>query len=104
MPSLPAHLQRESHVEKYFKEECEKHGALVKKIQRIRGFPDRIVYWFDGCHDAVELKRPKGGVFEPLQLSTHRKLQQRGHNVFVLNTKLMVDEYIAMRLPHWRPE
>lgn len=103
MPRLAAHLQRESHVEKYFKEQCEAHGAIVKKIQRLRGFPDRLIYWFGGVHDVVELKRPVGGVFEPLQLSTHRKLRQREHGVFVIHTKELVDAYIRIRRAYWLP-
>ena len=96
------HQIRESAVEKHLLSECNKLRALCVKNQRIRGWVDRTCYWFDGVTDLIELKRPKGGRFEPLQLRTHEKLRQRGHNVFILNTVEQVDAYIMLRRPHGR--
>lgn len=95
--------QVESWVESYLRLECEKERAWCVKIQRVATFPDRIIYWWDGVHDLVETKRPVGGRYEPGQLRTHANLRRMGHNVFVINTREQVDEYISMRKPHGRP-
>lgn len=84
-------------IEAYLLKECVKYGAVCVKVQMRRGFPDRLVYWFDGVHDLIELKRPIGGRFEPLQIPTHAKLRLRGHTVLVINTRSQVDEYIRSR-------
>lgn len=72
--------------------------ALVIKFKPYRvGWPDRNVYWPNGIHDLVELKRPKGGRYEPLQLRTHATLRKLGHSVFVLLTKEDVYKYLKRR-------
>ena len=100
--ALSEQAQRESVVEQHLRKECERLRALCVKNRSVRGWPDRTVHWFDGVTDLVETKRPKGGRFEPLQLRTHDKLRARGHSVFVLNTKQLVDEYIEQRRQHGR--
>jgi len=89
--------KRESWVESYLLEQCVLHGALCEKIRNRRGWPDREILWWVGIHDYIELKRPVGGRFEPLQLRIHAKLRQRGHCVLVINTREQVDEYIRSR-------
>lgn len=89
--------QTEDWVENYLVQQCTPLGAICLKLQRLRGWPDRVVIWFGGVIDFVELKRPKGGRFEPLQLRMHAKLRQRGHTVFVINSREQVDEYIRSR-------
>lgn len=85
----------ESSVESYFIRQV----ALVlrgeaKKFVGYRGWPDRIVVLPFGITDWVELKRPKGGRFEPLQLRTHDRLRRMGHKVFVILNRTQVDNYI----------
>lgn len=94
-------LQKESAVEKHLTDELDKLRALSTKSKK-RGWTDRTVCWFDGLVDFVETKKPRGSTFEPLQLRTHAKLRQRGHNVFVLFTVEEVDAYIELRRPHGR--
>lgn len=89
--------KRESWVETYLLNECTRHGALCVKIKALRGWPDRLIYWWEGVHDLVETKRPVGGRFEPLQTRVHAKLGQRGHSVFVINSREQVDAYIESR-------
>ena len=101
MPRDDSH-QIESWVETYLRKQCEAAGALVVKNQKRRGWPDRTIYWFFGVTDIVETKRPKGGVFEPLQLRTHEKLRARGHAVFIINTRSMVDDYVTERIQYGR--
>src|ERR1043166_2857349 len=89
--------QDESFVEEYLRKECAKWRALCKKNMRGQTWPDRTIYWWDGVSDLIETKRPKGGRFEPGQLRTISNLRRMGHNVFVINTRELVDEYIALR-------
>lgn len=55
------------------------------------GIPDRLVLLPGGIVAFFELKRPKGGRFEPLQERWHAKLRQLGFRVYVCNTKASVD-------------
>jgi hypothetical protein len=73
------------------------YRCKVKKIggPGWRGWPDRMVLYDGGCAHFIELKRPKGGKFEPLQLHTHDMLRKLGFAVFVLNTKAEVDKYVS---------
>lgn len=59
-----------------------------------RGWPDRMVLYDGPSTHWLEIKRPKGGKFEPLQLLTHRKLRELGFVVRVVNTKDLVTEYV----------
>jgi hypothetical protein len=72
------------------------YRAVVKKISGVgwRGWPDRMALFDDGCTHWLELKRPKNGRFEPLQLHRHAMLRQMRFCVRVLNTKRLVDLYI----------
>lgn len=57
----------------------------------VRGIPDRLVLLPGGIVAFIELKRPVGGAFEPLQERWHGKLRQLGFRVYVCNTKASVD-------------
>lgn len=98
---LPAYVKaviRENTVEKYFVEEVRKASgwALKLKVLSWAGFPDRIVLWRWGAVDWVELKRPRGRP-RKLQERMHAKLHKYNQNVFVLDTKAKVDEYVNTR-------
>jgi len=68
----------------------------IKKIAGWRGWPDRLALFDGGVADWLEVKRPVGGKFEPLQLRTHDMLRGMGFTVVVVNTRELVDDYI-----HW---
>ena len=88
---------RESVIEKYLVAELRKLRAVVKKVggPGWRGWPDRMVLFPGGVVHWVEVKRPRGGRFEPLQLRNHATLRKLGFVVRVVNTKPSVSEYIA---------
>jgi hypothetical protein len=103
---MSEHLVRESVVEAYLLSSLKALGvrypqyrSIVKKISGPgwRGWTDRLALFndFGGCAHWLELKRPKGGQFEPLQLRCHQKLRDMGFVVRVLNTKAQIDEYIS---------
>lgn len=94
--------QTEDYVEGYLVKQCMLYRALCCKNQRLAGMLDRTIYWWDGVVDIVETKRPVGGRFEPLQPRYIAKLRKMGHNVHLLYTRAMVDQYIAMRAPNGR--
>lgn len=89
---IEAYLVRE--LKKYFL--STKTRGIVKKIggPGWRGWPDRNVLFTGGIVHWLEVKRPKGGRFEPLQLRTHEKLRSLGFTVRVVNTKSLVDAYV----------
>lgn len=59
------------------------------------GIPDRLVLLPEGRMYFVELKRPKGGRFEPLQERVHAKLRALGFTVLVLYTKEQVNTHFG---------
>lgn len=84
-----------------FHKEATVEGHLRKVVKAMRGYciklylrgwPDRLVLLPGGRAVFVELKRPVGGKFEPLQERTHAKLRTLGFEVLVLNTKRSIDE------------
>ena len=85
--------------------------AVIKKIggPGWRGWPDRMILFeaaprlthpVPACTHWLEVKRPKGGRFEPLQLRNHKMLRDLGFVVRVVNTPELVDGYIADLLRH----
>lgn len=105
----------EGKVEDYLVAQCEAHGALVRKLAYIgrRGASDRMVVWGERtrvkekpgsvswdrlwhCVDFVELKAP-GKKPDAHQEREHKRLRDLGCNVFVIDSKEAVDNYIAMR-------
>ena len=85
----------ESSVEGYLVRQVAKElRGEAKKFVGYRGWPDRIIVLPFGITDWVECKKPKGGVYKPLQLRCHARLRRMGHNVFVILTRTQVDKYI----------
>ena len=80
----------EDTVENHLKTVVKSMGGLCVKVRLIRGFPDRVVLLPGGRVLFAELKRPVGGVFEPLQLRWHVKLRALGFQVKVWHTKASV--------------
>lgn len=105
---------RESVVEKYLVSQLRLvrrappyPRIVVKKIggPGWRGWPDRMALFGAvqpalACTHWLEVKRPKGGRFEPLQLRNHKMLRDMSFVVRVVNTHELVDGYIADLLRH----
>ena len=85
----------EGTIEDYFVGKVEDVGGVAIKIRLIRGFPDRVVLLPGGVCEFVELKRPVGGKFEPLQTKWHARLRKLGFVVVVLRDKPAVDSYLG---------
>lgn len=91
---------REVRVEDYFVQMAVQYRCKAPKLvagDGLRGWPDRMLLWPVGIVDYVELKRPEGGKFEPLQERTHYELRKMGFRVEVLNTNEKVRLYFQQR-------
>lgn len=93
MRPLQERLIRESVVENHLIKRVKEAKGFTIKIRFMRGWPDRIVLLPGGILLFIELKRPVGGKFEPLQERIHDKLLWLGFYVQVWNTKEQIDEY-----------
>jgi hypothetical protein len=102
LPNAPLSFRscgvREARIEKYFCDEVRNHGGSTRKCvwPGHNGCPDRIALW-PGRLDWVELKRPLTPDAEDHQKREHNKLRAAGQLVFVLPSKIDVDEYIRLR-------
>ena len=85
---------RESTIESYLVERVEVNGGRCEKVER-KGWPDRMILAPYGRTYFAEVKRPKGGRFESLQLQCHRVLRGLGFKVYIPKTKEEVDSVIA---------
>lgn len=107
MPRAEDLSVRESVVEKYLVSQLRafSNKCIVKKIggPGWRGWTDRLALHAPATAHWLEVKRPKGGKFEPLQLRNHRILRSMGFVVRVVNTKHLVDLYI-LELETYGPE
>jgi hypothetical protein len=83
-------------IEKYLRLGVKRLGGLCIKLNPFgyAGIPDRLVLLPGGRMCFVELKRPVGGKYEPLQLRWHSKLRQLGFTVHVCRTKEQVDDQV----------
>lgn len=97
MRSVQERLMREDTVEKHLIKVVKQAKGLTIKVRFMRGWPDRVVMLSGGLLLFVELKRPVGGKFEPLQERIHDKLRKLGFKVYVWSSKTQVDEYFACR-------
>lgn len=103
MRKVRADAVKESSVENHFVRRARQYGCKNRKlmggIYGPDGWPDRVLVWKDGkgTTDWVELKRPKGGRFEPKQQQIQNELRACGARVETLYTRAEVDEYFAKR-------
>jgi hypothetical protein len=106
MRKVRADAVKEDSIEEYFVEEAKRHGCKQRKITPFYGpdgWPDRLCIWpRGGVTDWAELKRPKGGVFQPKQEQIHNELRALECRVYVLSTRQQVDEYFATRAKELR--
>jgi len=82
----------EASVERHLVKRVQVLKGLAVKVQFLPGWPDRMVLLPEGKIIWFELKRPKGGRFEPLQPYWIAKLRKFGFGVYVCKTKTEVDE------------
>lgn len=85
---------REKEVEQYLVKRVKEMGGKAYKwvSPGNDGVPDRIVFFY-GMTVLVELKAP-GKKPTPLQIAKHKELEKLGQQVFVLDTKEDVDQFI----------
>lgn len=95
MRTVREKLATEDSVENHLMRGVAKKRGLTIKLRFLRGWPDRLVLLPKGVLFFVELKRPVGGVFEPLQQYIHKKLRKLGFQVWVCHTKEQVNEILA---------
>lgn len=86
---------RESAIERYFVSRAQLLGGRVIKLNSasMNGLPDRMVLMPEGRIYFVELKAPRKKP-RPLQKAVHSMLMNMGFNVFVIDTKEKVGEFI----------
>ncbi len=83
--------QTEDAVEGHLVRRVKALGGLAVKVRFLTGWPDRMVLLPGGKLVWFELKRPKGGKFEPLQPYWIKTLRGLGFRVWVCKTKDEVD-------------
>ena len=86
---------REKLIEQYLVRECKRIGGIAEKFVSPgkRGVPDRLCQFDGGLVIFVELKAT-GGKPEPHQEVDHLVRKRRGHEVWVIDSKAGVDEFI----------
>ena len=88
-------IENERDIEKYFCKRVKMSGGWAIKFVSpgIAGVPDRIVLYPEGKIYFVELKRP-GQKMRVLQKKIAKMLSAFGFNVFLIDRKMAVDDFI----------
>ena len=86
----------ERDIERHLVEMCRAQGWLCWKFTSpgTAGVPDRIILADNGYHCFVELKTPQGKLSR-LQIEIHKRLRDRGHEVYTINSKYQVRELVG---------
>lgn len=86
---------RENSIERYFVLKVQLLGGRVIKLNSasMNGLPDRMILMPAGKVYFAELKAP-GKKPKPLQVAVHKMLISMGFDVFVIDTKEKVGEFI----------
>ena len=94
----------EGTIEKHFIQIAEKHGYQYFKFTSPSkaGVPDRLIIGH-GTSMFVELKAP-GEEPRLLQREQFRRMRRDGAQIYVLDTKPIVDEFFATLLAHTRAD
>lgn len=92
---------RESQVEKYLVARVEAYGGTCEKFvsPSCRNVPDRLVCWAPtdpcGCPRVVFVEcKATGKKPTPAQLRDHRRRQEMGFRVYVVDSYEAVDDFI----------
>lgn len=90
----------EREVEKFFKDQLEKRGAIVWKFVSPgqAGVPDRVVLLPGGRTVFAEMKAP-GKKPRPLQRAVFSRMARTGHPVFVIDSKEAVEKFMEEVMP-----
>ena len=86
---------RENQVERHFKREVERHGAVVWKFvsPNQSGVPDRVVLMPTGEAVFAEIKAP-GKKPRPLQQAVFQKMERMNFHVWVIDSYAAVSEFV----------
>lgn len=86
----------EKQIEERLKKEISKlKGFCIKfKAPAFNGVPDRLILLPGKRFYFVELKKPKGGVLSPVQLSVHKIFAKLGFEVKVILTFEQLNDFI----------
>lgn len=89
-------MLRERDIENYLRDQVKQIGGIAYKFESPgnAGVPDRLVLFPKGRVYFVELKAP-GKNPTKLQLLQHRRINQMGHEVLIIDSKEKVDRFIA---------
>jgi hypothetical protein len=89
----------ESELEDWAREEISAAGGRLYKIRfrGRRGAPDDLAVWPRDVKDLIEFKRKKDGRVSQGQSLVHQELALLGCIVWLLDTRDLVWEYIALR-------
>lgn len=95
-PFLNKRVKKESTVEKYLKEQVERFGGQIRKVQfpGHRGAPDRLVMFPNGVLAWVELKSETGKLDIWQEREHERLVNEMGQDVYVLRTPVEVDRVV----------
>lgn len=89
---------REHVIEDYLEAQCNALRVPCKKLIGDNGWFDRVVFWPGGRPSLVEVKKPKGWRYQPLQQRTHAEYAALGYDVELIETKVQVDVFIRKRI------
>ena len=90
----------EKDIERYFKAQLEKRGAIVWKFVSPgqAGVPDRIVLLPGGRVVFAEMKAP-GKRPRPLQRAVFERMRRAGHPVYVIDSREAVKAFMEEVMP-----
>ncbi len=91
---------KERDVERYFKAQLERRGALVFKFVSPGqiGVPDRVVLLPGGRVVFAEMKAP-GEKPRPLQRAVFARMARAGHPVYIIDSREAVKKFMEEVMP-----
>ncbi len=91
---------KERDVERYFKAQLERRGALVFKFVSPgqAGVPDRVVLLPGGRVVFAEMKAP-GEKPRPLQRAVFSRMARAGHPVYIIDSREAVKKFMEEVMP-----
>jgi hypothetical protein len=90
-------MASESSIENRCRIEAKKAGGILLKVQKQRGWPDRVLLMPGGWTAWIEFKRDDGGIVSPFQDYILHELKKLGHRSMVIDNvadfKELLDEH-----------